>query len=83
VTLVFTVDLSRKRLRLRDLRPVLCVPGTLLPHAVAMRSSVTSAFQIGDRRAPRRVSIGMATPAWPDERNLAGRGRTRYPTIKL
>ena len=41
VTLVFTVDLSRKRLRLRDLRPVLWVPGTLLPHAVAMRSSVT------------------------------------------
>ena len=41
VTLVFTVDLSRKRLRLRDLRPFLCVPGTLLPHAVAMRSSVT------------------------------------------
>jgi NAD(P)-dependent dehydrogenase (short-subunit alcohol dehydrogenase family) len=41
VTLVFTVDLSRKRLRLRNLRPVLWVPGTLLPHAVAMRSSVT------------------------------------------
>ena len=36
MALVFTVDLSRKRLRLRDLRPVLWVPGTLLPHAAAI-----------------------------------------------
>ena len=28
MTLVFTVDFPRKRLRLRDLRPVLCVPVT-------------------------------------------------------
>src|SRR5664280_1530523 len=40
-TLVFTVDFPRKRLRLRDLRPVLCVPGTRHHHAAAIRSSVT------------------------------------------
>jgi type I restriction enzyme, S subunit len=41
VTLVFAVDFPRKRLRLRDLRPVLCVPGTRHHHAAAIRSSVT------------------------------------------
>jgi len=41
MTLVFTVDFPRKRLRLRDLRPVLCVPGTWHLHAAAIRSSVT------------------------------------------
>ena len=37
----FSVDFPRKRLRLCDPGPVLCVPGTRHHHAAAIRSSVT------------------------------------------